>query len=187
MINLERKLDERLVRVNPISPFSEHGPPHRNGLSDPALPRPRISGPIGHDGHGHDLDDASQIQWESRNRPAVMLIPENSVEPEEFEEQLAALPDQSRTLSLVNSPTSRRTSRAQGMANPDFLIREGKGRSMLQSVLERRLFRDATTVGCRLRHLPRTTLGPRTAAHRRSHPVYESRRRRTGSAPRHGH
>lgn len=134
-----------------------------------------------------DLDDASQIQWESRNRPAVMLIPENSVEPEDFEEQLAALPDQSRTLSLVNSPTSRRTSRAQGMANPDFLIREGKGSSMLQSVLERRLFRDATTVGCRLRHLPRTTLGPRTAAHRRSHPVYESRRRRTGSAPRHGH
>ena len=53
MVNLERKLDERLVRVNPISPFSEHGPPHRNGLSDPALPRPRITGPIGHDGHGH--------------------------------------------------------------------------------------------------------------------------------------
>jgi len=38
-----------------------------------------------------DLDDAGQTQWESRGRPAVMLIPENTLDPEEFEEQLAAL------------------------------------------------------------------------------------------------
>jgi hypothetical protein len=49
----------------------------------------------------NDLDDASHAKWNSRQKASVMLIPESTLDPTEFEEQLGELRIRTGSPTLV--------------------------------------------------------------------------------------